>query len=112
MTTMESHQHPCEGRTKAEMAAFDRVAAGSPPKCSAQTLANLAEAGLIERHTVVIARDRLGPVVRYEYSVPIGAHIQWCEWMTRPKHRAKCRAAPTQQAAEDLPLFAGRSATK
>lgn len=64
------------------------------------------EAGLIERHTVVLARDRLGPVVRYEYSVPIPVHIRWCEWMISPKRRAKGKSAVPQRTADDLPLFA------
>jgi hypothetical protein len=92
--------------SKAEKAAFDRIAAGSLPKCSAQTLANLMEACLIERHSVVIARDRFGPVVRYEYSVPISVHMRWCEWMICPKRRTKRKSVVPQLAADGLPLFA------
>lgn len=98
-------EHPCAGMSKAEMAAFDRIAAGGPHRSSTRTLASLMEAGLIDRHSVVVARDRLGHVVRYEYSVPVPMHIQWCEWMMRPKHRAKRKSAVQQLTADDLPLF-------
>lgn len=102
---MKKYAHPCEGMSKAEMGAFDRIAAGSPPKCSTRTLARLTEANLIERHSVEIAKDRLGPVIRYEYSVPIPLHILWCEWMTRPKVRHRYKSLPPQRTADDLPLF-------
>ncbi|MGJ4941418.1 hypothetical protein ACQR1W_12665 [Bradyrhizobium sp. HKCCYLS1011] len=98
-------KHPCEGMSKAERAAFDRIAAGAPPKSSTQTLSRLIEAGLVERHTTALAADRFGQIVRHEYSVPLAAHLNWCEWMTRPKTRVRRKALPKQEPVDELPLF-------
>ncbi len=99
-------KHPCDGMAKAERNAFDRIAAGVAMKSSTRTLSRLVDAGLIERHAVELApADRFGPIVRYEYSVPLQLHIRWCEWMTRPRIRAKRKVALPQRPADDLPLF-------
>lgn len=83
-------KHPCDSMKKAEIGAFDRVAAGGAPRCSDRTIARLVERGLIERHLVRVAsNDHFGPIVKHEYSVPIALHIEWCDWMTRPKTRSK-----------------------
>lgn len=55
-------RNPCEGMSKCEVQAFERIAFGAPPRCSAGTIANLLNAALIERHEVILAVDRLGPV--------------------------------------------------
>ncbi len=103
---MKGPEHPCEGLSRAARQAFDRIASGAQPRSSDRTLADLSEAGLVERHTIEIAtRDRFGPIVRYEYSVPIAMHMRWCEWMTRPKRRTKRRATPPQKTVDGLPLF-------
>jgi hypothetical protein len=96
-------EHPCVGMSKAEIDAFDRIAAGGPHRSSTRTLSKLMEAGLVQRHSVAIGPpDRFGPVVRYEYSVSIGAHMQRCEW----KIRSRRKSALPQRVVEELPLFA------
>jgi len=104
-------KHPCDRMSKAEQNAFDRIAAGAPMKNSTRTFSRLVDAGLIERHAVELAPgDRFGPIARYEYSVRLQLHIRWCEWMTRPRIRAKRKVALPQLPAADLPLFGSLSA--
>jgi hypothetical protein len=66
--------------SKAERNAFDRIAAGAPPKSSARTLDSIVATGLVERHKVFLTSpDRFGPIYRYDYSVPVPVHMAWCE---------------------------------
>ena len=97
--------NPCEGMSKSEAQAFERIAFGASQRCSEGTIKKLLDAGLIERHEVIIAVDRLGPVLKYEYSVPIAIHFQWCEYKSKPKAKSR-RAKPSPVASVgDLPLF-------
>jgi hypothetical protein len=102
-------QGPWDQLTNAQRRAFERIAAGAPPKCSARTLDSLVRAGLVERHKVSLApADRFGPIYQYAYSVPIAAHMSWCEWFTRPDRRRRRKSLPPQLPIDDLPLFSGR----
>lgn len=97
--------NPCEGMSKSEVQAFERIAFGASPRCSEGTIRKLLDAGLIERHEVILAVDRLGPVLKYEYSVPIPIHFQWYEYKSKPKAKSR-RAKPSPMASVgDLPLF-------
>lgn len=98
-------ENPCEGLSKSEVQAFERIAFNMPPQCSAKTIKKLLDAGLIERHQQVLAVDRLGPVVRYEYSVPIALHFQWCEYRSRPKSKGRRSKPAVVAEIDDLPLF-------
>jgi hypothetical protein len=100
----DSTKHPCEGMTASETKAFERIAAGMAPRCSAKTIEKLLGAGLIERHKRTVAVDRLGPVFVYEYSVPIAVHFQWCEHVSRPRAKGHRSKRPAAAPLDDLPL--------
>lgn len=107
---MTSHLviHPCDGRSKSEIQAFECIVAGAPPMCAAKAIEKLLNAGLIERHDVVVGADRFGPIVKHEYFVPVNVHFQWCEYTSRPRVRRPPTRQPTQEPPDSLPLFEPR----
>lgn len=73
--------HPCMGRTKAQIEAFEAIAVNEQPKCSQKTLDALEKAELIKRiGNQEVGRDSLGPITVPIYEVPLHAHMQWCQW--------------------------------
>lgn len=81
-------EHPCQGMTKAEIAAFEAIAINRPPHCSKQTLERLISRGVIERHgKKANFRDGL-PSIITDFYVPLPVHIQWCEWASE-RYRGK-----------------------
>jgi len=84
--------HPCAGLPKAAIKAFDVAASGGEPKASARTLELLIERGLLARFAEKrFFNDRLPPLITYTYSVPISAHIAWCEHWTSPRQLSSPR---------------------
>ena len=99
--------HPCAGLPKAAIKAFDVAAAGGEPKASARTLELLVERGLLARFAEEhFFDDRLPPLITYRYSVPITAHIAWCEHWTSPRRlsspRRKTRRKPATEQEPSL----------
>lgn len=72
--------HPCKGMTKAQIAAFERIAVNHEPMATHKTLLALRAKGLIGYTDKVIGRDALGKITVPEWFVPIHAHLQWCQW--------------------------------
>lgn len=73
--------HPCMGRTKAQIEAFEAIAINEQPKCSQKTLDILEKGDLIKRiGDREVGRDALGPITVPVYEVTLHAHMQWCEW--------------------------------
>jgi hypothetical protein len=81
-------EHPCQGMTKAEIAAFEAIAINRPPHCSKLTLERLIARGVIERYgKKANFRDGL-PSIITDFDVPLPVHIQWCEWASE-RYRGK-----------------------
>jgi hypothetical protein len=76
-------EHPCKGMTKAQIAAFERIAVNEPNGANHQTLVKLRERGLIDYETDVVGRDALGPISVPRWFVPLPIHAQWCEWCSQ-----------------------------
>jgi hypothetical protein len=72
--------HPCKGMTKAQIAAFERIAVNEPNGANHQTLVALRAKGLIDYESEVVGRDALGLVTVPRWFVPLPVHAQWCEW--------------------------------
>ncbi len=72
--------HPCKGRPRTQIAAFERIAVNFPPVCSPSAIKALLDAGLIEQGKSITKRDALGTYSIPQYHVPIWAHMQWCQW--------------------------------
>jgi hypothetical protein len=74
-------EHPCKGRSAAQIAAFERVATGREPQATEKTLNALLRDSLIHRGMdKQIGRDRFGPIMVPFYFVPAAIHAQWCAW--------------------------------
>jgi hypothetical protein len=74
-------EHPCEGMTKAEIAAFEAIAINLRPNCSKKTIEKLLARGVIanEERNLHFG-DGLPPVAVDDYFVPLPIHYQWCQW--------------------------------
>lgn len=72
--------HPCKGMTKAQRAAFERIAIGQPPMAAHKVLLKLRERGLVDYTDKIVGRDALGKIIVPEWFVPFAIHAQWCEW--------------------------------
>lgn len=72
--------HPCKGLTKAQRAAFERIAINQQPMAGHKTLVKLRELGLIDYENEVIGRDALGKITVPRWFVPLPVHHQWCQW--------------------------------
>lgn len=72
--------HPCKGMTKAQRAAFERIAINQEPRCSAVIIDKLLAAGVIERGPPKRYRDKLGSFEVSTFTVPVAVHHQWCCW--------------------------------
>lgn len=80
MTKRPIHDHPCKGMTKAQIAAFERIAVNQSPGCTWPTIDALLNAGVIERGPAETRRDALGVYTIPSFYVPLPIHAQWCEW--------------------------------
>lgn len=77
---MSTTDHPCKGRSKAQIEAFELIAINQQPNCAQRTLDALEKGGLIVRiGDSVIGRDAFGEITVPEYEVPIPVHMQWCQ---------------------------------
>ncbi len=84
---LQRTKHPAHGCTKAQIAAFERIAINEPPGCGEKTLAVLVDKGLVERtQDKILGRDRFGEIRVPQYAVPIWHHIAWCEWCSAEGH--------------------------
>lgn len=73
--------HPCKGRSKVQITAFEAIATGQEPPPRQRTINALLNSGLIELAGMrKIGEDRFGAIELPEYQVPIPIHIQWCRW--------------------------------
>lgn len=73
--------HPCKGLSQASIEAFELIASGQRlPPANNQIFKRLESLGLIARISDKLLHDRLGTYSIPQYEVPIGVHIQWCEW--------------------------------
>jgi hypothetical protein len=68
-------QHPCHGRTKRQIAAFERIAVGDDAMLHPATVGALVNAGLVELHW-----EDMGSYRSRRYHVPTPIHAQWCQW--------------------------------
>lgn len=82
-------EHPCKGMTPAQRRDFERIAIGQPPLGGYRTIEKLKARGLVEDGpTVVVGRDRFGPVTRPSWYVPLPFHARWCRWCSeQPENR-------------------------
>jgi hypothetical protein len=76
-------EHPCAGMTKAQIAAFERIAVGQLPMATHKTLMVLRAKGLIDYTEKVVGLDALGKITIPEWFVPLSVHRQWCEWCSK-----------------------------
>lgn len=72
--------HPCKGMSKTAIEAFENIAINLPPRASWKTLDALIAKGVIVRVPGEKRRDALGTYEIPAFVVPLGVHIQWCEW--------------------------------
>lgn len=73
--------HPCKGRSAAQIDAFEAIAVNGAPSCKPATLAALESAGLIVRAgSSTVGKDAFGAVTVPAYVVPLPVHMQWCAW--------------------------------
>ena len=73
-------KHPCNGMTKAQREAFERIATNQIPDCTWPTIDALLKAGVIERGPDDVRRDAMGVYIIPSFFIPIPIHIQWCAW--------------------------------
>jgi len=74
-------QHPAKGMTKAQIAAFDQIAAGNAlPPMNQKTLDALVDNGLIVHAAPKVLRDRYGEYRIPQYEATHVAHYEWCQW--------------------------------
>ena len=73
-------EHPCKGMTKAQIAAFERIAVNAAPGVAWPTIDALLKAGVIERGPSKTRRDAMGVYEIPSFYVPLPIHAQWCEW--------------------------------
>lgn len=73
-------QHPCEGMTELQIAAFERIASGEPPNCTWPEIDALMARGLIERGPNDTRRDAMGLYHIPSFLVPVPVHIAWCKF--------------------------------
>ena len=74
-------KHPCHGRPKSQIDAFENIAINQPPPCChSKTVEALLRGGLIVECGGKRMRDALGEYVIPQYAVPIHHHAQWCAW--------------------------------
>lgn len=100
------HPHPCDGLSRAAHRAFDVLAAGGTPRASRPTMDMLVDHGLVERHVRPIHfDDGLPPCMSAVYSVPVHAHIAWCEHYASPRKAAPRRASMRRKNDGQLELF-------
>ena len=72
--------HPCKGMTKAQRAAFERIAVNQSHGANHKTLLALRGAGLVDYKNRVVGRDALGAITVPDWCVPLPVHAQWCQW--------------------------------
>lgn len=72
--------HPCQGRSRIQREAFERIAVGQEPGCYWKTIDALLKHGLIERGQGEMRRDARGVYEIPKYFVPLPIHAQWCAW--------------------------------
>ena len=68
-------QHPCHGRSKQQIAAFERIAVGNDTYLHPATVGALVNAGLVE-----LTWEKDGIYSFKRYHVPTDVHMQWCAW--------------------------------
>ena len=74
-------KHPCAGRSAVAVETFEAIAAGQTPPFRPKTIRALLDAGLIEQiGERTLGRYALGTIKAPVYDVPLGVHMQWCEW--------------------------------
>lgn len=74
-------EHPCKGRSRAQIEAFEAIAINEQPRCSQRTIEALLAAGLIEKAgDRVLGRDKFGPITVPQFVVPLPIHLRWCQW--------------------------------
>ena len=74
-------RHPCQGRSQAQINAFEAIAVGLPPRAAQKTIDALLSAGLVERgFDQTVGRDAFGPITMPVYEVPLRHHAAWCAW--------------------------------
>lgn len=75
-------KHPVQeaGGRKSHVDAFEAIAVNQRRGTQAHTLRWLEDHGLIEGSYRVIGRDQFGDIRVVDWSVPLWAHMQWCEW--------------------------------
>ena len=64
----------------AQRRAFEIIAINLFPRCRPATIDALVARGLVTVQQRQIARDRFGPIMVPDYSVPPDIHRQWCAW--------------------------------
>ena len=72
----ERTRHPAAGCTKAQRAAFERIAIGDDRGIHPETTAALVRRGLV----VATEDDLSGRFSIRRYHVPLAIHAQWCAW--------------------------------
>lgn len=79
---MTKTAHPAKGCTKAQVALFDRIAAGddTPASVAPKTLQALEAKGLIMRAGVKRFGGGWSAVSIPRWMTPIPVHHQWCQW--------------------------------
>jgi hypothetical protein len=69
------------GLTKTQVDWLCEVAfGGRTGMINPRTAKVLVDRGLIERVERQVGRDRFGPITVFDYVMPLGVHIDFCEW--------------------------------
>jgi hypothetical protein len=75
-------KHPVReaGGRQCHVNAFEAIAVNGRRGTQQSTLRWLEEHGLIEGSYRTIGRDQFGEIRVVDWSVPMWAHAQWCDW--------------------------------
>jgi hypothetical protein len=78
---MTHHPAKAEGCTRAQIDAFNKIAAGDGnPSATKKTINVLLGKGLICMDRKTVGWDVFGQIEIATYFVPMRLHMQWCDW--------------------------------
>jgi len=82
-----------KGLTEAQFKAFGAITINQEPCCKPETIQALIDKGLIIEHKVKMFSRKgnslfdLIPITVKRYEVPMGIHIEWCDWCTGGRNK-------------------------
>lgn len=79
--TDHSTKHPCAGMSLVAREIFEAIAINQTPPYRRTVVSALLKRGLIRQiGERTLGRDTFGAINVSVYEVPLGVHMQWCQW--------------------------------